>query len=61
MDQFNGDEIQRYVETVFVWFYTLRRVYNCFTIFNSPLGTFAPGQTNACSVRHVPYLGWGAA
>ncbi len=23
---------------------------------NSLLGTFAPGQTNACGVRHVPYL-----
>ncbi len=28
---------------------TLRRVYNCFTIFNSPLGTFTSGQT---VVRH---------
>ncbi len=40
---------------------TRRRVYNCFTIFNSPLGTFTSGQTNACGVRHVPYLVWGAA
>ena len=40
---------------------TLRRVYNCFTIFNSPLGTFTSGQTNAGGVRHVPYLDWGAA
>ncbi len=28
---------------------------------NSLLGTFAPGQTNAGGVRHVPYLDWGAA
>ena len=28
---------------------------------NSLLGTFTSGQTNACGVRHVPYLDWGAA
>ena len=31
----------------------------CFTILNSPLRTFTPGQSNACSVRHVPYLDGG--
>ncbi len=28
---------------------------------NSLLGTFTSGQTNACGVRHVPYLDWGTA